>query len=323
MHAITRKLFLFQLVVFAGCRSRTVAAVPATNGPASLAYIARLYTMSMSKSGQKIRLQNKWNTIEFETNGRRAWINGVMVWLHHPCRGSGNNWSIEESDFKRGIDPILRAYVYLPKSMPKLVVLDPGHGGKDTGAIGPSKIYEKQVVLDISLRIKRILESQKIAVRLTRSGDSYPSLDQRTAYAAQVSGDLFISIHADSAGDSSAHGVETFITSVAGGESSNHYGQGGDTGYEKNNKYDASNAILGYSLQRNLVKASGRRDRGLRRARYSVLRNAPCPAALVECGFISNPSEESLLNSTSYRQNVAQGISSGILGYFTLVKRSR
>ncbi len=323
MHSITRKLFLYQIVLLAGCRSTPVEAKSSSGGTVSISYIARLYSMRLSKSGNKMRLENKWNNLEFETNSRRAWINGVMVWLHHPCRGSGNNYSIAESDFKKGIDPILRAYAYVPRQMPRLVVLDPGHGGKDNGASGANKVREKDVVLDISHRVRKHLESRKIAVRMTRTGDTYPTLDQRSDFAYKVSADVFVSIHADGAGDSSAAGVETFITSVEGGESSNHYGQGGDIFAVKNNQYDAANAVLGFSLQSNHVRASKRSDRGLRRARYSVLRNAPCPAALVECGFLTNPTEEALLNSSSYRENVARGIANGILGYFTLVKRAR
>ncbi len=323
MHQISRKLFLYHIVLLAGCRSATVEALPVPKGRVSLAYIARLYTMRMSKSGKNVHLENKWNSIKFETNSRRAWINDVMVWLHHPCRISGGSWAIDEADFKKSIDPILRAYAYVPKRTPKVVVIDPGHGGKDTGAIGPNKIYEKNVVLDISHRVRQHLEARKVKVLMTRTRDTFPSLSQRSEYAAKVSADLFVSIHADGAGDSSANGVETFITTVAGGESSNHYGQGGDIGPEKNNQYDAANAILGFSLQSNHVKASKRSDRGLRRARYAVLRNAPCPAALVECGFLTNPSEESLLNSASFRENVARGISNGILGYFALIKRAR
>ena len=323
MHSITRKLFLYHVALLAGCRSATVEARPSSSGTVSISYIARLYTMHLSKSGKKLHLKNKWNTIDFETNSRRAWINGVMVWLHHPCRGSGSSWSIREDDFKKGIDPILRAYQYVPRRTRGLVLLDPGHGGKDTGAIGSSDLYEKDVVLDISHRVRKHLEARKIKVLMTRTADSYPSLDQRTDYAYKISADMLISIHADGAGDSSAHGVETFITSVEGGESSNHYGQGGDVFAVKNNAYDAANAILGFSIQSNHVRASKRSDRGLRRARFSVLRNAPCPAALVECGFLTNPSEESLLNSSSYRENVARGISNGILGYYTLVKRAR
>ncbi len=323
MHSITRKLFLYQVVLLAGCQSVTVEARSAPKGSVSLSYMARLYTMKMSRSSNKVRLENKWNRLEFETNSRRAWINGVMVWLHHPCRGSGNSWAIREDDFKKGIDPILRAYAYLPKRIPKVVVIDPGHGGKDTGAIGPSKIYEKNVVLDISHRVRKHLAQRGITIRMTRTGDTYPTLQQRSDYAAKVAADLFVSIHADAAGDSSVSGVETFVMTIEGADSSNHYGEPGDTFTMQNNKYDVANSVLGFSLQSNHVKASQRKDRGLRRARYAVLRNAPCPAALVECGFVTNPSEESLLNSVSYRENVARGISNGILGYFTLTRRAR
>lgn len=322
MHPITRKLFLSHIVLLAGCHSRTVKAATSYNGTVALSYIARLYSMRLSKSSDKMRLENKWNRVEFEVNGRRAWINGVMFWLHHPCRGSGNNWSIKDVDFKKGIDPILRSYAYVPKRVPAMVVLDPGHGGKDTGAIGANKVYEKTVVLDISHRVRKLLEARKIPVRMTRTADTFPSLQQRTDYAYKVGADLFVSIHADGAGDSSASGVETFISTAPGCESSNHYGQGGDTSATKNNQYDAANAIFGFSLQSNHVKATKRKDRGLRRARFAVLKNAPCPAALVECGFVTNPSEESLLNSASYRDNVARGIANGIFGYFTLIKRA-
>jgi N-acetylmuramoyl-L-alanine amidase len=323
MHPITRKLFLYHIVLLAGCQSGTVEAASSSSGTVSLSYIARLYSMRLSKSSDRMRLENKWNRVEFEVNSRRAWINGIMFWLHHPCRGSGNSWSIKEVDFKKGIDPVLRSYAHVPKRVPQMVVLDPGHGGKDTGAIGPSKIREKDIVLDISHRVRKLLEARKIPVRMTRTTDSFPSLEQRTDYAYKVGADLFVSIHADGAGDPSANGVETFITTAAGCESSNHYGQGGDTSARKNNQYDAANAVLGFSLQSNHVKAAGRKDRGLRRARFAVLKNAPCPAALVETGFLTNPAEENLLNSSSYRDNVARGIANGIFGYFTLVKRAR
>jgi len=322
MHFITRKLFLYNVVLFAGCTTQQVDAAGSFSGSVSLSYIARLYTMRMSSAGKKILLENKYNKLEVETDSRRAWINGVMVWLHEPCRRGSSGWAVKEIDFKRGIDPILRSYAYTPKRMPRLVVLDPGHGGKDTGASGQNDVLEKQVVLDISHRVRRLLEEKRIAVRMTRSGDTYPTLQQRSDYAAKVGANLFISIHADGAGDSSANGVETFITTAAGYDSSNHYGQGGDKSSERNNAYDAANAILGFSIQSNLVKMSKRNDRGLRRARFQVIRRAPCPSALVECGFLTNPSEESLLNSASYRENVARGISNGILGYFTLVKRA-
>ncbi len=322
MHQITRKLFLSKIVLLAGCRTQSAFAKASSGEPVSLSYIARLYSMRSSVSGKKFMMKNKWNTIEVETNSRNAWVNGVKIWLHHPCRKSGSKWVLKEADFKKGIDPVLRSYAYLPKRAPRVVVLDPGHGGKDSGAIGKRKVYEKKAVLSIANRVKAYLEAKRITVRMTRTTDTYLTLQQRSDYAARVGADLFVSIHADGAADPAAHGVETFVLTGAGYDSTNHYGQGGDKQAFKGNKYDAANAVLGFSLQSNLLKNSKRADRGLRRARFAVLKNAPCPAALVECGFVTNPTEEALLIDASYREAVARGISNGILGYITQAKRA-
>ena len=319
MHSTTRQLFISQVVLLAGSALPALAA----SENVSLAYIARLYSMGSSTSGKKVVMKNKWNTIEVETNSRRAWINGIMVWLQHPCRKSGRSWAIREVDFKKGIDPIMRAYAHVPTKTPRLVVLDPGHGGKDAGAVSPRKVYEKLAVLSISKRVKAHLEAKKIPVRLTRSTDTFVPLQQRSEIAAKAGADLFVSIHADGAGDSSANGVETFIMTAAGCDSSNHYGQGGDKSPGRGNQYDAANAVLGFSIQSNLVKTSKRSDRGLRRARFSVLKHAPCPGALVECGFLTNPEEEALMIDANYREAVARGISNGILGYITFINRAR
>ena len=320
MHLTTRQLFISQVVLLA---SSSVPALAASSTTVSLSYIARLYSMGTSTSGKKVVMKNKWNTIEVETNSRRAWVNGIMVWLHHPCRKSGGGWAIREVDFKKTIDPILRSYAHVPSRAPRMVVLDPGHGGKDTGAVGKRKVYEKKAVLSIANRVKAHLEAKHINVRMTRTTDTYLTLQQRSDYAAKAGADLFVSIHADSAGASSANGIETFVMTASGCDSSNHYGQGGDKSAGKGNLSDAANAVLGFSIQSNLIKTAKRSDRGLRRARFAVLKQAPCPAALVECGFLSNPEEEALMIDPNYREAVARGISNGILGYMTLVNRAR
>lgn len=322
MHSFTRKLFLYHTALFAGGFGAITVEARTPTGTVSLAYIARLYSMKIKLFGKKVLMENKYNKVEIETNSRRAWINGVMIWLHAPCRKSGTDWTIREVDFKRSIDPILRTYAYVPKRMPRLVVLDPGHGGRDTGSISPKGYKEKDVVLDISYRVRKLIEAKGIRVKMTRTGDTYPNLDARSTFAYKVGADLFISIHANAAGASSASGVETFVTAASGYDSTNMYGQDQDTFAFKNNTYDAMNSALGFSIHSNVVKMSKRDDRGLRRARYSVLKHTRCPAALVECGFMSNPHEESLLNTSSYRERVARGIANGVLGYFTLIKRA-
>jgi N-acetylmuramoyl-L-alanine amidase len=287
----------------------------------SLAQIARLYSMQTTQAGRQIMMKNKWNSINVRTNGRTVGINGVNIWLHYPCFRTNSGWSIRMDDFQKTIDPILRSYKYLPAQIPKVIVLDPGHGGKDSGAIGKRKVYEKLAVLSIALRVRKKLQAKNIKVYMTRSTDRFLTLEQRSAYAKKVGADLFISIHADAAGAASANGIETFVMTASGYDSTNSFGRGekGPTG--TGNKRDAANAILGFSIQSNLLKQAKRTDRGLRRARFAVLRNAPCPAVLVECGFLSNPTEEKLMLDKRYRDKLAQGITNGILGYLILVKR--
>ena len=288
----------------------------------NLSEIARLYSMHLRMHKNKIILANKYNTLEFEIKGRRSWINGSMFWLHKPSQRLGRSWCITKEDFNFGIDPILRSYTHLSKRLPKIIVIDPGHGGKDSGAIGSKRLQEKQVVLDISHKIKKGLELHGFKVILTRYDDSYPSLEDRIVLTKKVKADLFLSIHADGATSESANGVETFISTLAGFDSSNHYGENGDKSIVSNNRFNAENAILGFAIQSNLLKTSKRSDRGVRRARFFVTRNAPCPAALIECGFLTNLKEEKLLSTESYRSNVSYGIVNGIRAYRTLVSRA-
>ena len=319
MSTISRSMFTVAALAGVWLPFRSVFA--GSGSIAELSAIARLYSMRMQTISKKIVLNNRYNTLEIEENGRRAWINGVMFWLHEPCRRSGRSWAIQKPDFQCGIDPVLRSYMHLPKREPIVVVIDPGHGGKDSGAVGSKKVFEKQVVLDISYRIKKLLEKYGFKVVMTRTGDQYLTLHDRTDLARKVKADLFLSIHADGAVSSAAHGVETFITTVEGFDSSNHYGKGGDQSAVLNNRYNAMNAILGYAVQSNLLKMSGRSDRGVRRARFAVIKQAPCPAALVECGFLTNPEEEYLLRTEAYRSRVAKGIVNGVRAYRTLVSR--
>ena len=219
------------------------------------------------------------------------------------------------------IDPIIRSYKYTSKIAPKKIVIDPGHGGKDSGAVSKNKLFEKTVTLDISLYIKILLEKYGYEVYLTRYDDRYVSLESRTSFARKIKADLFISIHADSA-TPSAHGVGTFITTSEGLDSSNHYGKKSDKSSVINNKFNTSNSILGFTIHSNLLKSSKRKDRGLRRARFSVLKNSSCPSALVECGFLSNINEEALLREKKYLQSIAYGITNGIRAYKILIDRA-
>ncbi|RLE10318.1 hypothetical protein DRJ00_01715 [Candidatus Aerophobetes bacterium] len=211
------------------------------------------------------------------------------------------------------------------------IVLDPGHGGKDPGAIGPTGLKEKEVTLAIAKELARLLRREGLEVYLTREDDRFIPLDRRAEIANQLKGDIFLSIHANAGFSRKAGGIETFFNSRYS------YGKGAEEVAARENaafgstatfkevraivwdliqdQYRAESNELSHSIQRYLVQATNLEDRGVKSARFYVLRGAAMPAALVEVGFISNPWEERLLKRDSFRKKVALGIFRGLMDY--------
>ncbi|MBI9020255.1 MAG: N-acetylmuramoyl-L-alanine amidase [Verrucomicrobia bacterium] len=286
--------------------------------------IAPYYSMELSESGGNVLLKNRWNTLKFEPNGRRCWVNGTLVWLSNPIRKIGWQWAAEEADFNKTVDPSVRPYAFLAKAGAKTIVLDPGHGGNDHGATSPRKVHEKLAVLDIAKRVRNRLQARGIRVEFTRESDRYVSLSDRCKKAASLKADLFVSIHADAASNRSVKGAGTFTLAPAGAYSTHSYGKGtASSSVNPGNKFDLANAALGLRIQQNLVKATGQEDRGVKRARFQVLRDAPCPAALVEVAFLSNAQEEAMVIDASGREKIARGIADGIAAYLNDIERAK
>ena len=214
------------------------------------------------------------------------------------------------------------------------VVIDPGHGGRHTGSIGPTGLQEKAVVNDIAQRLGALIEEQLGAeVIYTRTDDRFVALRQRTKIANDEKADLFVSIHANGAKQRSVRGVETYYLNFttdswamavaarenAAANRSVHELQDLLSKIVLKETIDESRefaAKVQHSLHRGLAKdIKGLRNRGVRKAPLMVLIGAKMPAVLVEIGFISNPSDEKLLKSSTHRQKVAQHIYSGIAGY--------
>jgi N-acetylmuramoyl-L-alanine amidase len=291
----------------------------------TLSNLASYYAMTVSQPARnRIRLQNKFNKIEFETDSRSVWINGTLVALSEPVRKLGWQWAIDATDFNKTIEPAARPAEFLKSAGTRTVVLDPGHGGDDKGASSPRNVHEKLVVLDVAKRVKAKLEARGINVELTRENDRALDLDARSRKAAALRADLLVSIHANSAKNRSVRGAETFVLALPGRYSSNSYGGGrlpSDT--NTGNRYDLANMVLGYRLQQNILRATGQEDRGVKRARFEVLRDAPCPAALVEMAFMSNPKDEAIAIDPAGRDRIARGIADGITAYLSDVSRAR
>lgn len=223
------------------------------------------------------------------------------------------------------------------------IVIDAGHGGHDPGAVGPSNLYEKDIVLDIALKLKKILKADPFnEVYLTREKDVFIPLEERTAIANKKNADLFVSIHANASPRRSARGIETYLLNwtddeealkVAARENAislkkmkamNKEMNDVDTilsGLMRENKRDESIKLAHYiqkSLVSGLYNSHGDvTDLGVKQALFYVLFGAKMPSVLVEVSFISNPEEESLLSQDSYRMHIAEAIADGLNVYLT------
>ena len=228
-----------------------------------------------------------------------------------------------------------------PAKATPVIVLDPGHGGVETGAIGPSGMQEKDVTLDIARRLKTQLARQGVTVVLTRDDDRLLPLDDRTAIANHNRAMLFISIHLNASKRKSAVGAETYFlsTSVTDAEARTLAGvenkayepaepdaktapatpaPSPDHGLElilwdlAQNGFLAESSRLAESVQTELNAMTGVRDRGVRQAPFRVLMGATMPAILVEAGFISNPEEETRFKDDAYKDKIAEAIARAV-----------
>lgn len=176
----------------------------------------------------------------------------------------------------------------------KIIVIDPGHGDQDAGGVG-NGVQEKGVVLNVGLKVAALLKQEPdIDLIMTRSDDTFVTLDGRATLANNANADVYVSIHANMASSSSASGTETFYADAARSKS------------------------LSDTIQKHLQAATGFRDRGSKQANYLVIRKTAMPAALLEIGFLSNKKEAELMTQDSFQQKVAEAIVAGIKEYLNI-----
>ena len=204
-----------------------------------------------------------------------------------------NSIFLSEQDFSLLIDPIVRDESLSKKNINR-VVIDPGHGGKDKGAVG-SKVLEKDINLILARKLESMLSRKGYQVLLTRKTDKYISLGERGKITKRWKGDLFISIHCNAAANRSVTGIESFIVTPKGSPSSSKTRI--QTNKVLGNSFDKLNSRLSYEVQQKLISMTGAKDRGIKYYRWQVLREASCPAILLETGFLSNLEEERKLAS--------------------------
>jgi N-acetylmuramoyl-L-alanine amidase len=214
------------------------------------------------------------------------------------------------------------------------IVIDPGHGGHDTGTIGPHRLLEKELVLEVSRRLGKLLETRLGAdVVYTRKDDTFVPLETRTAIANQEQADLFVSIHANASDDPDARGVETYYLNFTSSKDALEVAARENAVSEKSihelqdlvkkialkEKIEESRefaADVQHALHSGLAaKSPGIRDRGVRKAPFIVLIGANMPSILAEISFVSNPGDEHRLRTPEYRQRIAESLYRGISKY--------
>ena len=242
-------------------------------------------------------------------------VDGVKVMLEDPVGSQRGHLTLSKLDYEKVFVPL---FWEAPTAGVRRIVIDPGHGGKDTGKInGPYKYNEKAATLDTAARLKLVLEKQGFEVVFTRTKDVFIELEDRPAVAAAAKADLFISLHynAGPAGDTASSGIETYCLTPAGQKSTNAGKAKSTTGAEAGNRFDQANMLLAWGIQRRLLAGTGSEDRGVRRARFAVLRPLTCPGVLIEGGFISSRKEGAQIADAAYRQRIAESVAAGIVDY--------
>jgi N-acetylmuramoyl-L-alanine amidase len=246
------------------------------------------------------------------------------------------NLGLKKSDAPKSTEPVYKAATF-----DKVIVLDPGHGGRDAGAVGYKKYREKVVVFNIAKELSKLLKKQGYKVYMTRTGDKFVKLQKRTRFANKKKADLFISIHANAVpkrNAKKAYGIETYFLSndhragserakrVAAMENSKDlkdvtfYGKQDFINILNREKIKMSER-LAFDLQRNILAVlrksySKVKDGGVREGPFWILVGAQMPAVLVEVGFITHPTEAQRMVKRAYQKRFAEGLANGINQYF-------
>lgn len=234
-------------------------------------------------------------------------------------------------DVKRSPGKIVMSISDRKRRMIKTVVIDPGHGGKDPGAVGYKGLKEKDVALDIGKKLARILKEKGYNVIMTRTTDEFIPLSERTKIADKARADLFVSIHCNAAPLAKKNGTETYFLSAAKTDWARavEAKENSSVRFEKTaenpkpsinyilwdmaqNEFLKESSELAIEIQESLCKQIKRKNRGVSQANFYVLRLNYMPAVLVETAFISNHREGKLLSSSRFRQKVAKGVANGI-----------
>jgi N-acetylmuramoyl-L-alanine amidase len=257
-------------------------------------------------------------SLRLNNNSREAAINGLRHWLSFPATERDGTLWISRLDLSRTIEPALRPELSPGLTRPATVVLDPGHGGRDKGAVNHYQ-FEKNFVLDVARRVRDELTAAGVKVYMTRNSDTYLDLPRRAEIAGRQADPILVSIHFNAAPNRAAQGFEVFAITPRGAPSTEHEVLSArDMVGEHGNAFEIQSYLLAKSIYHAMHGRLRMMDRGIKRARFAVLRLSKMPGVLIEGGFLSNPVDARRIASPRWRTQYAKAVADGILAYIEL-----
>jgi len=263
----------------------------------------------------EFRLTSPSLTIRGKAGEREVFINNVKYVLCFPILARDGATYLSAMDVTKIIEPVLRPGKIRDAAAVRTVLLDPGHGGHDSGATSPFAI-EKDAALDVALRARTLLQAAGYNVRMTRTNDTFVPLEKRAALADRYPNAIFVSIHFNKSKSPEATGIETFALAPRGVPSMDESEVSvRDLNGQPGNAHDPENIALATAMHASMLCQLRVFDRGIKRARFLVIRQVQVPGVLVEGGFISNPNDGHLIADAGYRQRMASAIRDGVAAY--------
>lgn len=336
MPSFFTRMLRFALVAGVMMSSGSLILSEASAAPAKLEYrtvrgqeyitlrsIKNFYAFSsMRREGGKVILENSKYRLVFHVGQQVVLMNGVKFIFSSPVRQVDGRYLVHEIDVAKLVDPVMRPQNAQGAGVFDTIIIDPGHGGVDSGAPGPYQ-SEAYYTLKLAKELKVMLEKLNYKVVLTRNTDRNVSKPQRVAIANRYPKAIFISLHFNSGGGGRATGIETFTLSPRGVA---HYGRGvksSDALMRQGNAQDAANIVLATAIHQTTVDKTRAFDRGIKRARWSVLTGLKHPGILFEGGFLNNASDARKINNSKYLRVMAASIAHGIQLYRMAVTKRR
>src|ERR1700722_5179094 len=283
--------------------------------------VAKFYSFTQaSYENDTINLEGATLRMLGGVNSRELYLNGLKFILSFPIIKVDDRILMSRMDLSKLVEPVLRPARIVAKPV-RTVVLDAGHGGFDQGAqsiLG----NEKDFALDVVQRARDLLLKAGFNVRLTRSADVFVRLEDRVAFGNRQSNAVFVSVHFNAGAREEAGGLETYSLAPRGVPSTNSLNLTlSDFQPGIGNLRDPENIALATAMHTALITRVGGNDRGIKRARFIVLRDSNIPGVLIEGGFLTNPVDRVRIAPPIYRQLLAQAILQGILSYNRALNR--